>query len=205
MASHPHRSVALIRLIAACSLAAPSCSTRPVSPSATPSEGSLRGERDAIVVHDFTHGIVGVRRANPRLELRVTPDSGAGGEPVLTVDYPVATNDPAQRDVYFDVSNRNWSAGSAILLRIKSSEATRLSVSFMDRNHIVYTSWMDLFGGSWQTIRIPFSAIRPNPYFQPPDAKKGVPLDVSDVGTFGLAPQSPSSGRLTISRIVVVK
>jgi hypothetical protein len=31
------------------------------------------------------------------------------------------------------------------------------------------------------------------------------PLDLIDVGTFGLAPQSPSSGRLTISRIVVVK
>ena len=188
----------LLRLIAACTLAAPSCSTRPVRPPTTSSA-------DAIVVHDFTHGLAGVRRANPTLELRVIPDSDAGGEPVLTVDYPMASNDPAQRDVYFDVSNRDWSAGSAILLPIKSSEATRLSVSFMDRNHIVYTSWTDLSGSAWQMIRIPFSEIRPNPYFQPPDAKKGVPLDVSDVGTFGLAPQSPSSGRLTIGRIVVVK
>jgi hypothetical protein len=45
----------------------------------------------------------------------------------------------------------------------------------------------------------------PRVLIQPPMRKKGAPLDVSDVGTIGLAPQSPSSGQLMIGRIVVVK
>jgi hypothetical protein len=49
----------------------------------------------------------------------------------------------------------------------------------MDRNRVAYPTWTELTGGSWQVVRIPFVDVHPNPYFQPPDAKTGTPIDVS--------------------------
>jgi hypothetical protein len=51
----------------------------------------------------------------------------------------------------------------------------------------------------WQWVEIPFSAIKPNPYFQPPGADLDAPFNVSDVREIGFAPQVEGSGRLAIS------
>lgn len=50
-----------------------------------------------------------------------------------------------------------------------------------------------------------FETVRPNPYFQPPDAKPGGPIDLSRVTEIALAPQSSGSGHFVFSRIAVVK
>ena len=81
----------------------------------------------------------------------------------------------------------------------------RLSVSFLDRNRVAYTTWTELKGGVWQSVRIPFDEMRPNPYFQPPDAKTGSPIDVSDVKGIAFAPHDQTAGRLTIGKFVVSK
>ena len=126
-------------------------------------------------------------------------------EPVLFVEYPVPTNDPAGRDVQCDAENQDWTAGRAILFRIKPEHDVKLSLSFLDRNRVAYTFWKDLKGGMWQLVRIPFGEIRPNPYFQPPDAKVGAQLDVSQVKGIAFAPHDQTSGRLAIGKFVVVK
>lgn len=76
-------------------------------------------------------------------------------------------------------------------------------MSFVDRNRVAYTSWSDLRAGEWQTVRIAFEQLKPNPYFQPPGAQTGAPLDVSEVKAIGFAPQDPQSGRIAISRFVI--
>ena len=81
----------------------------------------------------------------------------------------------------------------------------RLSVSFVDRNRVAYTARVDLKGAGWQLIRIPFDEIRPNPFFQFPDAKTGAALDISDVKFIAFAPQDKAAGRLAIGRFVVSK
>jgi hypothetical protein len=63
--------------------------------------------------------------------------------------------------------------------------------------------WTELEGGVWQLVRIPFDEIRPNPFFQPPDAKTGVPIDVSEVKNIAFAPHDQTSRRLVIGRFVV--
>ena len=75
----------------------------------------------------------------------------------------------------------------------------------MDRNKVAYTSWVQLQGGVWQPIRIRFDEIRPNPYFQPPGARTGAPLDVSEVTGIGFAPQATAAGRYAITQLVGVK
>lgn len=158
-----------------------------------------------IVIQDYRDGLAGVRAANQAVRLTVGRDPSLSDDPVLIVEYPSPTADPASRDVQCTAETLDWTAGRAIEFQIKPDTPLRLSVSFVDRNRVVYTTWTDLKGGVWQLVRIPFDEMRPNPYFQPPDAKKGAPIDVSDVKFIAFAPQDRTSGRLTVGRFVVSK
>jgi len=156
------------------------------------------------VIQDYKAGLAGVRTANGAVRLSVGRDPSGPDEPVLFVDYPVPSADPAGRDVQCDAENHDWTAGHAISFRIKPEHAVRLSLSFLDRNRVAYTSWTDLKGGVWQLVRMPFDQMRPNPYFQPPDARTGTPIDVAHVQGIAFAPHDQTSGRLTIGKFVVV-
>jgi len=166
--------------------------------------GPILGATIMIVIQAYSAGLGAVRSTNPDVKLSLEPDAVLSGETVLSVDYPAPTGNPAGRDVWCSAENTNWSAGKAISFQIKADHPMRLSVSFIDRNGVAYTSWVDVAGSTWQSVRIAFDAIRPNPYFQPPGAKTGAPIDVSEVARVGFGPQDTSAGRFTISRLVVV-
>ena len=155
------------------------------------------------VIHDYDDGLAGVRAANADIHLRVDRDPSLPDEQILLVDYPVQGKDPGGRDVWCVAKNRDWTTGRAISFQVKPDDDLRLSLSFLDRNRVAYTAWRELKGGVFQLVRIPFDEIRPNPFFQPPGARTGGPIDVSDVGEIGFAPQDPKSGRLAIGRLVV--
>jgi hypothetical protein len=156
-----------------------------------------------IVVRAYDDAQSGVRSASANVRLSVGRDPSLAGEQVLFVEYPEPTDDPAARDVHCEAENQDWTAGRAISFQIKPDHSLRLSVSFLDRNLVVYTAWADLKGGVWQPVTIPFDQIRPNPYFQPPGAKTGAPMDRSDVKSLAFAPQDKTSGRLAIGTLVV--
>jgi hypothetical protein len=160
---------------------------------------------DAMVIHSFGNGLAGVRAANPDVHLSVGRDPSGPDEPVLQVEYPAPSGNPAGRDVQCEAENRNWSSGRAISFQVKPAHALRLSVSFFDRNRVVYTSYVDLKEGVWQAVRFAFAEMKPNAYFQPPDAKKGSAIDVSDVPFIAFAPQDQTAGRFAISGFVVEK
>lgn len=156
------------------------------------------------VIQQYRDGLSTACVARPDVRLSVDRDPSLD-QSVMLIEYPAPSGDPAARDVRCEAEDRNWAAGRAISFQIKPGTAMRLSVSFLDRNGVGYTAWTDVKGGVWQTVSIPFAEIRPNPYFQPPGAKTGAPLDVSDVKFIAFAPQERASGRLAVGRFVVVK
>jgi hypothetical protein len=170
-----------------------------------PAARSAAKEVDMIAIHDFEQGLKGVQSASPEVKLRIVQDAELAGEPALQVDYPEANDNPAGRDVACDADERDWAAGRALSFRVKAEQPLKIAVSFLDRNKVVYTSWVTLQPGVWQPVRLPFAEMKPNPYFQPPDAKTGSPIDVSDVAFIAFAPQSPGMGRFTISRFRAVE
>lgn len=179
-----------------------------VAASAADGAGSAQRARPAstvAVVQAYRDGVSTGCAANPGVNLAVGRDPLLPDQPVLLVEYLAPTGDPAARDVRCDAEEQDWTAGRAISFQVKPAGPVRLSVSFLDRNGVAYTAWTDLQGGVWQEVRIPFAEIRPNPYFQPPNAKTGAPLDVSDVKWIAFAPQDRASGRLAVGRLVVVK
>jgi hypothetical protein len=165
----------------------------------------LLAPADELLIHSFESGLAGVRAANPDVHLSVGRDPVGPDEPVLQVEYPSPTGNPAGRDVQCDAENRDWTGARAIAFHVKPAHALRLSLSFIDRNRVAYTNWADLKEGVWQVVRFAFADMKPNPYFQPPDAKKGSAIDVSDVAFIAFAPQDQTSGRLAIGRFVVEK
>jgi carbohydrate binding protein with CBM11 domain len=172
-------------------------------PAQSPAPPVVAETQPLIIIQAYREGLTGVRTANPDVQLSIGRDPSIIEERILIVDYPARTDDPAGRDVQCAAVNQNWTAGRAISFQVKPDHATRMSFSFMDRNRVAYTAWVDLQAGAWQSIRIPFDALRPNPFFQPPDAKRGAPIDVSDVKAFAFAPQDDLPGRLMIGSFVV--
>src|SRR5262245_35818874 len=148
-----------------------------------------RETEPVMIIQGYRDALAGVRAANPDVHLSVGRDPTVPGEAVLFVDYPPPTADPASRDVQCDAEVHDWTAGRAVSFHVKPGQSSRLSVSFLDRSRVAYTAWADLKGGVWQEVRIPFDEIRPNPYFQFPDAKTGAPIDVSAVKGIAFAPQ----------------
>ena len=157
-----------------------------------------------IVIQAYAKGLSGVRCANPDVRLSVERDPALGDDAVLMVTYPASTGRPAERDVWCDAENRDWSSGSGISFQVKPDQPVRLSVSFLGANGVAYTAWSNLVGGRWQAVEIPFAQIKPNPFFQLPGANKDAPLDVSDVKQIGFAPQVKESGRMFVSKLIVV-
>ena len=188
-------------LLVIAAMFAPSCvNHRPAQSLPSP---NLR--QHTTIVHDFQNGLDGIRTSNPAVKLSIGQDGSLEHQAVLLVEYPAPTSDPAARDVHLDAATINWSTGRALSFQVKPAAPIRLSVSFVDRNGVVYTSWTNLQAATWQTVRIEFAAIRPNPYFQPPTAKIGAPLDVTEVKGLAFAPQDPRAGRLALARIVLVE
>jgi carbohydrate binding protein with CBM11 domain len=163
------------------------------------------GAAPVVIIQAYEDGLAGIRTASPDVHVRVETEPLLSGERVLIVEYPAPGDNPAERDVRCTATQSDWTSGNAIAFQVRPDHALRLSVSFLDRNHVAYTAWRELKGGEWQEVRIPFAEIRPNPFFQPPDARTGQPVDVSEVGFIAFAPQDKTSGRLAIGRFVVTK
>ena len=183
-----------VAIAAGCAASKATPTTEPEGPEATP----------AAVIQSYESGLGAIRSLSPDVELSLGHDPGLPGRLVLFVDYPAASGDPASRDVWCDSETLDWTLGRAIAFQIKPEQALRLSVSFLDRNGVAYTSWTELEGAVWQTVRIPLDQIRPNPYFQPPGANADAPMDVTRIERIGFAPQGQAAGRLAVGRFVLV-
>jgi Carbohydrate binding domain (family 11) len=192
-------------LILAVSAVAAGCARAPTEPAPAALHPEPTEEGSMIAIQTYTAQLAGVRAQNPAVELSIGRDAARGDEPVLLVGYPAPTADPAGRDVWCDAEHQDWSKGRAITFSVKPDHAVKLSVSFFDRNRVVYTTWTVLEANVWQAVRVAFGEIQPNPYFQPPDAKVGAPLDVSEVKGLAFAPQDPAPGRLSISKFVLTE
>jgi hypothetical protein len=154
-----------------------------------------------ISLNTYGSQLAGVRSASSLLE--VLPDPLKAGDWVLLVEYPSETDDPADRDVWFDVDVQDWTSARWLSFRIRAERDLKLSVSFFDRNQVAYTAWVNVSGGAWSDVQLRLDEMRPNPYFQLDDAKQGAPIDVRLVTGLGVAPHDELAGSFTVSRFAL--
>src|SRR5262245_36649850 len=78
----------------------------------------VAGNEPTLLIHAFQAGVSGVRSNNADIRLSVGRDPSVPDEPVLFVEYPGPTGDPAGRDVHCDAENHDWTSGRAISFQI---------------------------------------------------------------------------------------
>jgi hypothetical protein len=97
---------------------------------------AAEAKQAVVVLQDVAAGMSRVHARNPAMKLRIDDNPAIPNERMLVVDYPAPSDDPAGRDVWLDVDQRNWTRGRAIMFQAKPDRPTRLSISFADRNQI---------------------------------------------------------------------
>jgi hypothetical protein len=148
------------------------------------------------------HQDLGGVHAGKDVTVSVVEDPDSKKEHVLAIAYSAAQG-PADRDTWCDTEVRDWSGAHTLHFRVRSEQPLHISVSFFDANHVGYTAWADVSAGRWEPVDISLDTIRPNPYFQPSEAKLGSPIDLHDVAGIGFAPQVRGAGKFLVGSFAI--
>jgi hypothetical protein len=60
-------------------------------------------------------------------------------------------------------------------------------------------------GKGWETLSIPFEKFDLNARYQPPEAKKDAPQDLSHIETFNIAPQTQGDHEFEMGELTIEK
>jgi hypothetical protein len=105
-----------------------------------------------------------------------------------------------------DWMGQDWNGAKSVELRVYSKEPLVLELAFNDANQNAYLSTGGVTTGKgWETLKVPFSSFVLNPYYQPPQAKKGAALDLSHVETFNVAPKTEGKHSFQVDDILLQK
>lgn len=118
--------------------------------------------------------------------------------PVLKIDYILAQN--SWCGLYRHSVNQNWSSAKNVNVWAKGSSNLVVRFSILDANKVSYVADMNLTP-EWQEIKIPISSMKKNPYYQPPEAIQGKPLDLSNVQQIQFEPQTQGKGSFMIGPV----
>ncbi|HET9869744.1 MAG TPA: carbohydrate binding domain-containing protein, partial [bacterium] len=77
------------------------------------------------------------------------------------------------------------SKSANLVFQAKSTMPGELQLDIQDAHNVSYTVNFQVPSASWTQVTIPISSFKLNPYYQPPEAVKGSPEDLSQVGKIG--------------------
>jgi hypothetical protein len=101
---------------------------------------------------------------------------------------------------------QDWSAGQAVQMTVYSKVPVVIGFALKDKNNNQYTADAPSTKGTgWETIQIPMSAFKLDPYYTSPDGVKGAPLDLSSVKSFNLQPKTAVKATIAVDNLVVIK
>jgi hypothetical protein len=96
-----------------------------------------------------------------------------------------------------DWNGVDLSKAKTLTLMIYSKDPVVLEIALKDKNNNQYdANTPSTKGGKWETVSIPMDSFHLDPYYTPPDAIKGAPMDFSKVTTFNI--QANSVGKFAI-------
>ena len=172
------------------------------------------GKAGALVVQDFetleasAYGPFSDDKLGSKISLTLKDEIGVRGNQVGVVDYDMK---PKSWCGYWmragdDWSGQDWSGAKELELRVYSREPLQLQVAFNDANQNAYVGEaVGTAGKGWELLKVPFASFALNAYYQPPQAKKGAPLDLSHVETFNLAPLTEGKHSFQVDDVILNK
>ena len=101
---------------------------------------------------------------------------------------------------------QDWRGSKALELEVDTREPLQFQVGFNDANQNAYVAQSDpTRGKGWEKIEIPFDHFTLNPFYQPPGARKGAPLDLSHIETFNLSPVTSGKHAFRLRKVWILK
>lgn len=101
---------------------------------------------------------------------------------------------------------QDWSGAKSLHLWVKSSAPTSLELAFNDANQNAYLApAVQTQGHGWEALVVPFDGFKLNEYYQPAQAKKGAPLDLSHIDSFNIGVKSPGKGSFLVDDVILYK
>lgn len=174
---------------------------------------SSKNASGKLTVQDFDKeesGVFGTYRDEQGSSIQAVykENSKKKGDGVLMVQYELKTG--GWCGIWHRAGNtwdgQNWSGAQAVEVGIYSKTPVQIGMAFQDANNVQYTSdGATTKGGKWEILRIPLSSFQKDPYYQPPEAKKDAPQDLSLVKTFNIAPKTPGKGSFAVDFIRIAR
>jgi hypothetical protein len=101
---------------------------------------------------------------------------------------------------------QDWTGAKRLTCKVYSSEPIYIDFGFNDANQNAYVAhFPQTKGKGWETLTLPFEKFDLNEYYQPPEAKKDQPLDLSHIETFNIAPQAKGDHEFQLGELNIEK
>ncbi len=101
---------------------------------------------------------------------------------------------------------QDWRGAKTLTVDVYSDAPVELKFGFNDANQSAYSCDLPCTkAGVWEKVSVPFSALKLNKYYQPPEAKKGAALDLSHIETFNLGPETHGKNVFKVREVVIEK
>ena len=174
------------------------------------------GEEEAggLLVQDFAflektaYGPYQDAKTGSAIQLALKKDAGAPGG--IVADFQYNLKDEGWCGYWMRVGDvwggQDWRGAKSLILEVKSQEPLQLQIGFNDANQNAYVAMTQATrGGEWEKVTIPFNAFTLNPFYQPPEAKKGAAQDLSHMETLNIAPVIRGKHEFRIRKIMLTK
>jgi len=96
------------------------------------------------------------------------------------------------------------SKAGALRIPVKSSVAQDVQIAIKDKYNVQYVTKFPATT-AWSDAIIPVGSFAKDPYYTPPDAIPGNPMDLSETKGINFAPQNPGASVLTIGPVVWIE
>jgi hypothetical protein len=112
-------------------------------------------------------------------------EDGPDGNKVIKLTSKITANGwcGIWRTIAADLSGNN-----SLRFKIKSSAAGEVQIALKDSYNVQYSAHFPVFSGDWTEVTVPFSTFNKDPYYTPPDAIPGHPMDLTMTKSMNLQP-----------------
>jgi len=99
-------------------------------------------------------------------------------------------------NVSFDLSDRK-----ELVFRAKTTKPGAVQIALKDKWNVQYITLAQVDSKDWAEVRVPLASFKKDPYYTPPEAVPGHPMDLSGVNGMNFGPQAVGKGELWVGPV----
>jgi methionine-rich copper-binding protein CopC len=134
--------------------------------------------------------------------VKFSPAKGKKKEKALLIESDLKTG--GYCGVWHTLSAETGKA-DALVFNVKGDQAGEVQVALKDVNNVQYTTTFSLSKGDWSAVTLLFSSFKKDPYYTPPDAIVGKPVDFSTLKAMNVSSQVMGTSKILVGAVKAVE